>query len=244
MKKYYNFINEETITVQQTSKILDKIFEECKPYIDLMKSCDGQRLLFRGFRDEITIKEIKHRWNRTPIDTPQEIHDFLNDKFNKKFGWNARSGVFCYLKEIKNVTTGYGNPYILFPIGDFKYLWSNKVHDLYSDHEIEMNDYLEYTKYTDEKIDNDWKNFCHTHNCDINNKEKFNKFINKLDKKYITDFLNYLEVLVDTYKNTDICNANETKEILINCDSYYLIDIFYIDLIKKMIWGKEKKPTI
>ena len=57
-------------------------------------------------------------------------HDILDELFEKKFGWKPRSGgVFCTGSEA--TASGYGDAYIFFPIGDFEFLWSPKIHDLY-----------------------------------------------------------------------------------------------------------------
>jgi hypothetical protein len=61
---------------------------------------------------------------------PDELHDYLDEQFKKKFGWKARSeGVFCVRS--KQIAYNYGNPYSVFPIGNYKYIYSNKIHDLY-----------------------------------------------------------------------------------------------------------------
>jgi hypothetical protein len=260
MKKYYNFINEETISGRRIDDILDDVFDRCKPYIDIIKSCDGQRLLFRGFnfkgediKDDvllsiyaekhITIKEIKHRWNRIPLDTPEEIHDLLNTKFVEKFGWEARNGVFCYLKDAThNTSTGYGVPYMIFPIGDFEYLWSPNVFDLYGDNQAEIEMYMNQDEYFDELIEEDWESHCDGDNELYNNQEELQKFIDMRMETFNTDFIEHLDSLVNTYKDTDICKTTQVREITLNCDSYYLIDKLYLDNIKKRIWGKEENP--
>lgn len=61
----------------------------------------------------------------------QSVHDKLDGLFYKKFGWKVRSeGVFCTGR--KSETLMYGITYIIFPKGQFKFVWSPDVLDLYT----------------------------------------------------------------------------------------------------------------
>lgn len=73
----------------------------------------------------------KSNRNRNPTDTEQIGHEIADGFFLRAFGWRARSeGVFATgrYKEAR----GYGDPFIMIPIGDFNILWSDKVVDMYS----------------------------------------------------------------------------------------------------------------
>lgn len=67
---------------------------------------------------------------RLPAHTPKELHEFMNDMFQKKFGWPARNGTFVTWD--RDTAATYGDLYAVFPIGEFKYVWSPDVQDLYS----------------------------------------------------------------------------------------------------------------
>jgi hypothetical protein len=116
--------------------IISIIKKDCKKYIKELISYD--KILFRGLdklpRNTSSIRKnfwkVKPRKDRTPGDTPEELHNYLDLQFKKKFGWKARSeGVFC--SRSRSTTYNYGSPYFVFPIGDYKYLYSNKITDLF-----------------------------------------------------------------------------------------------------------------
>jgi hypothetical protein len=66
----------------------------------------------------------KIRTDRKPKDTPLEMHQLLDKQFQKRFGIKARSNsLFCYFRNINSYLrdrSGYGVPYYIFPIGNFK----------------------------------------------------------------------------------------------------------------------------
>ena len=212
---------------------LDLVFDKCKPYIDMLKSCDDQRLLYRGvFEEDISIKEINHKWNRDPVDTPSHIHEVLNKEFKISFGWNARNGVFCYFKTArKHQLSGYGaETYMLFPIGEFEYLWSPKIYDLFGDYEMEMTGYY----VPEDVIEDDWLEHL---DGKKGTEEEYETFFNMRQEIYEEDFFEELKRIVKTYLSHGLCNCDQTREISIKCDKYFLISDEYFEQIQKRIWG-------
>ena len=54
----------------------------------------------------------------------------LNDYNKKRFGWNTRTeGLFTSKSKVD--VNNWGKPEIIFPIGEFKYVWSNNSEQLY-----------------------------------------------------------------------------------------------------------------
>ena len=146
------------------------------------------------------------RKNRKPQSTPSDIHEWIDDWFYEKFGVRARSNV-VFGSFDKLVTVDYGEPFIIFPIGKYMMLSSNKVSDLY----LTLGKYLR--KYN----------------------RKFNMFtyddriragdINVMEMKTrIIDFLNK-----SNYKK-NILNLNEQMVI---CKKYYMIQINYQKELKE-----------
>lgn len=115
--------------INKENKIEKMILKDCKPFLKEMK---GGELLWRGSKKTICdIEKFIPRKDRKPLDTPMEIHKFLDELFLKYHGWRARSeGVFA---DIMERTFLYGNSYLFFPIGNYKYLWSESVTDLTSE---------------------------------------------------------------------------------------------------------------
>lgn len=226
IKNYINFLNENN----NIDKKLDKVFDECKPYIDMVKSCKFNRLLYRGFSEtDIKIEKINHNWYRTPKDTPQEFHDFINEILYDKFGWLGRNGVFSFFMNISKTQNSYFNKetYILFPIGNFDYLWNPKIHDLYSDYELEFEGFYVPINV----IENEWDN----NKYGADKYSVFEDFYNMRMVYYKELFYEKLENFSNEYIDYDICKSKKTNEIIINCDSYYLVNMKYTDKILKRI---------
>lgn len=125
---------------------IPKIQAECKPFLKDIKGAAGTL-----FRDDIKnhnmpIWKKKVRKDRLPLDTPKHIHDELDNIFLKKFGWKARSeGLFCWPYTFKSPFVSY--KWIVFPVGNYKYLWSKEVDDLWeyiNTARIMKQDYVEY----------------------------------------------------------------------------------------------------
>lgn len=73
------------------------------------------------------------RTDRRPLDIDKKIHLKLDDWFQSKFGFKARSsGLFCFgTGATSSAISQYGTEYYIFPIGEFKYAWSPNVKDLF-----------------------------------------------------------------------------------------------------------------
>jgi len=113
-----------------SDELIDQIQEDCKYYFDRNGRPLHSYPVYRGIYPPIkTIETKKPRKDRTPIDTPKEIHKKLDELFKKEFGWKARSeGVF--VTGSRSQAGMYGDPHIVLPIGKFKYVWSPSIPDL------------------------------------------------------------------------------------------------------------------
>ncbi len=96
------------------------------------------------------------RKDRKPLSISDDKHTIINNWFFDNFGIYHRSqSLFCF-GGIKNKTTGtyiYGPiKCLIFPIGDFSYVWSPNIADLFGDlgsaqSEEQILDLLEEAKY-------------------------------------------------------------------------------------------------
>jgi hypothetical protein len=137
------------------------IRENCKPF--LKESKGG--ILWRGMHNAPEAYEIRRtRTDRYPKDTPEHIHDAINDTFENMFGWRPRQeGVFC--TGDTNFAGGYGTVVSIWPIGRIKYVWSDSVQDLYADAGLsdisgDIDDYYwqeEYDEQYGEGADGEWE---------------------------------------------------------------------------------------
>ncbi len=113
--------------------IAGDIIKNCKPFIKQLKG--AHNLLLRGSsKSNPGIIKLKPRKDRRPMSTPYAVSELLDEYFKKRFGWKPRSeGIFCtgkyntalfYAGSISAVNT-------IWPIGNFKFLWSNEISDLF-----------------------------------------------------------------------------------------------------------------
>ena len=134
----------KTKELESFLKWWDKIQKDCKPILKVYKkSSKDTTYLLRGDRKSRLFLDKKVRKDRVPKDTPQDWHEGFDEAFNSIFGWEARSeGLFCSAS--KTISGGYGNSlYVVFPKGEFDYIYSTDIKDLYAHIEGEMESYLE-----------------------------------------------------------------------------------------------------
>ena len=117
------------------------VLRHCQPYLNAVGYDLDAYSMLRGIsRDALGRMEDTHieslymapgsYANRKPKDSPKEIHELANELFVKKFGVPFRNGVF--VTGATHNAKYYGNVVQVIPVGDFKFCWSNQVHDFYT----------------------------------------------------------------------------------------------------------------
>lgn len=128
--KFIRYINESKGNTS-FEEIIQLLNEKCTPFLkDIVKKGKDMPVIYSGRNDtrDWFIKPV--RKDRIPKDTPLHIHDKLDDAFNRKFGFKARSNAL-FVTGRKGTATGYGKAYMIFPIGKFKYLYNDDIKDLW-----------------------------------------------------------------------------------------------------------------
>lgn len=127
--KYENYLIEDE---KGLAHFIPKIQAECKPFLKDIRGAAGT--LFRNDtknRNKPIWKKVT-RMDRQPLDTPVELHNVLDDWFLKKFGWRARSqALFCW--PLKFISSNVQGNWLVFPAGNYKFIWSDKIDDLWAD---------------------------------------------------------------------------------------------------------------
>lgn len=134
-------------TLFEDGQILNKeiaktIVDDCLPYITAIQHDIDNFRLYRGLQLESFRRRAENvaddvyratvRKNRVPLNTPDYLHTFIDDWANENLGSRFRSSaIFCAAKRITVIN--FGKPYVIMPIGEFKYAWSPLIEDLYSD---------------------------------------------------------------------------------------------------------------
>ena len=137
----------------------------CLSQLDISKDPEqdpSYKLPFRGMAPTAhTFKGgwdiIKHPKHRKPKDTPLLVHNAMNEAFKKKFGWNVRDGVFVTGSDALAGT--FGRTHVVFPIGEFKFVWSEHIEDVYGD-------------LVEPDLGDDWEENWHD-----GEKERFQKYV-------------------------------------------------------------------
>lgn len=136
--KFQEYLTEATFNKEAFDMMWSNLMADCDEYVKILKKSNTRgKFLWRGTNDRVkTFKKIKPRKDRIPKDTPEEIHELLDELFKKYHGWKARSeGVF--VTSNKSDAYAYGDAYLFFPFNGYKFLWNSSISDLWSDIENE-----------------------------------------------------------------------------------------------------------
>jgi hypothetical protein len=186
----------------------EKIKKDCAKFLEesRFKGFGPQHELYRGIKAELpAFHKNRVEMNRQPKDTSKLQHETLNEYFMEQFGINYRSNAF-FATSSCSLARDYGCAYIIFPIGNYQYIWSEQIRDAYLFFDAEnrefMNDYHEIFGHKIEYID---------HDEDSNN------------RNYCKAIKQYLEK-THPYKDTNLSKAiDHDSEIMIHCENYYTL---------------------
>lgn len=120
--------------------VFHNAYAQCRPFLEQIDMQPGKYMMLRGMSDrshpapglpdDVGIKYPRLD-GRTPMDTPDEVHDLANVYFAQKHGHPYRNGLF--VTGNNNTAQSYGKPYAVFPIGKFDYIWNENVNDFTTD---------------------------------------------------------------------------------------------------------------
>lgn len=187
---------------QTPDDIIKMLHTDCAEWFNQIK---GDQVCYRGAKPITGVIEKRiPRKVRKPRDTPMVLHNSLDDEFKKKFGWKARSeGVFATSN--MRQARGYGAPHAFFPIGKFKYIYSDQIEDL--------SDYFENEEVLAWVGDDDGYEF-YEGGVEFGS-ERFN---------------NILKRAINTYSDKRLSYALESDvEIMFYCPKgYYLVENYFV----------------
>jgi len=137
--KFYNWINEIQTFLKKPKYKVREEFEEAwneieknvkKDFLQSYKNT-GKFILraVQNYPQDKIYFEKKRRSSRKPKDTKKAVHTILNKLFKEKFGWPSRNGVFTKSGGVDK----YGKSFIFFPIGNYKFVWSPYIDDLFTE---------------------------------------------------------------------------------------------------------------
>lgn len=125
----YLMEDENEKELKKLKKYMIKIKKECQPYLKAIGNDTMKYQMFRGVKKSKKIVfKMKVRKDRRPLDTALDIHKLLDDAMYKHHKIRGRSQCL-FATGSKGDAAVYGEPYMIFPIGSFKFLWSPKIRD-------------------------------------------------------------------------------------------------------------------
>jgi hypothetical protein len=200
--------------------IASRIYNDCQPFLTEsgfnIERGEPRSALWRGQGGAASgpaFLKFDSRVGRSSSDTFAPIHKLLDDWFKQQFGFPYRSaGVFTTGR--KQTAHAYGPLFLFFPIGPFKFVWSDDVHDAFSffdgskfgeDPQVIMTE--KYMKWF--MVDE-----IHAHDDS-----------NELFQEYITELRTALKRGEKFgYADSNLKAAIQSHdEVMIQCSSYYLL---------------------
>lgn len=134
MYSFKKFLVEGSGEVKTIAEILD----ECAPFL---RASEG-KFVFRGLKNptgalkmitpdgDVTVYRMEPRRDRRPLNIDEFTHTTVDDYMDEKFGFRGRSqGLF--VTSSPNTASSYGDTYIILPRGEFRFIWSPKISDLF-----------------------------------------------------------------------------------------------------------------
>lgn len=259
LKTFESFDSEMSV-----EEIYEMLKRDCTKYLELLKSCtivDTELhkevpMLYRGVRARTEdIMSMKVRENRRSKDTDQAISDEIDDKFEQELGIRPRStGVFTIGNS--DIASHYGNSYLFFPIGDFKYIWSDRIADLFDELRMPSDKLYSWylweidSYYKENIIDSEVRSKFELHHHEaipmyngkevsMNDVDKFKeKFEEEMDSFLSEEKAKWMNELIDAYKvDEGLCEVIKSRtEITFLCDEYYIVNAKFVDQLKKLIF--------
>lgn len=211
MVKFYEFLNESNIG--NLDKIIEEIRSNCKPYLKTLSFEPRKNNYFvTGKEKNDEFLEYIIREDRKPRNTQKWIHDYMDEEFNKKFGVKARgNSLFCYqysydrIKSDIDYNFGYG--FLIFPIGDFKFIYHRNIRDWY----------LTFEEYFDSVLMKELEIDFRVKLRFLQYPDEYPKLKEEIEKK-ISQWVNDYEI----WNKKD---KNYYAEFMLNCHSAYLINL-------------------
>ena len=223
MSRLQNYIK-EAVSVE-SQELFQDIKDECGPFLKEY----NKGFLWRGTKHKVKDRKyFKSRIERNPRDTPDELHNLLNDEFKKEFGWKVRNGIFVTPSERDAWYYGENRAYMFFPIGEYKYCFST-YKDLTADMDRNIMDWYEHPDYILKRL---WKKRNPDKPFDDEYEEWYKIEFEKRDKGYKMMARN----VVKLYKDTGLSKLpGKRSEVSFQCKGYYLVNPIYANDFQELM---------
>jgi hypothetical protein len=143
---FKSFLLQEEIIDDDVDEMIHRIKTECAPFLKeidfkvnpsienarFINDTNVPRALWRSSENDAPLVKLSGNRVRHPTDTSPEMHALFVKHFSHQFGYPYRAmGVFCSTS--RQQAAGYpGNLFLIFPIGEYEYIYAPDVDDAYS----------------------------------------------------------------------------------------------------------------
>jgi len=183
-----------------------KVGNECRRFIDQTRP--GQ-VIYRGMHvdgDDAILKKNVRLDARMPADSTDDAHEFVNDYFREHYGAPFRNAMFATGKAYW--AASYGQPYIVYPVGEFDFIWSKTIKDLWVVSGSFRKQRMDYRRYE--------RNVALGNEITANQATAPDLWAKAQEQ--------YEKLVLSQYQLTDLSKAIESgHEIMIRSKSYYAI---------------------
>lgn len=201
MSRFIEYLNENDEYVD----LLGKLEKDCSQYLSDVRRLKGG-ILLSGRKNKSSWFQRDIRKNRKPLDTPIEIHNMIDDVFEKKMGIRLRSNsLFCVADRL--LAESYGDVFAILPMGKYASWYNEEIRDLFAyfgRHNIKKQLGIEASGGGAPKV----------------NKELVWKLKNEYGFK--DKFLNLLKSVINNYKQG--FPKDNSVEIMVTGNSYYAVN--------------------
>ena len=112
-----------------TKGVHKTIIKHCQPFLKMIDNRIEDYIMWRGMNESKQIIRKSVRLDdRKPESTAQDKHEKLNTYFIETFGEPFRNSI--HVTGSSSQAHDYGELYTIFPIGNFRFIWSPKVNDI------------------------------------------------------------------------------------------------------------------
>ncbi len=145
-----NEVIQDRLQNSEVDKIFSFLRTNCSQYINSRGGLEEALSvpLYRGVHhvnwERSPVQVVDVNLSRSPKDSSIYLHQAADDWFYLNFGIRFRSAsLFCVFAE--QTASSYGEPVIVFPLGQFDYCWSREYADMYSAFQSAFRDFVRST---------------------------------------------------------------------------------------------------
>lgn len=152
----YETENNHVYNIETVNRLITEIIARCQPFLKALSYKAHDKQLYRGIGSIpppsllTPTGELRtypgHNPHRSPSNTPKAVHTEINHIFTRMFQFPFRNGTF--VTHNIHIAETYGMVVTVLPIGDFHFLWSPYVDDLFGNWDEFESDELFKSKTT------------------------------------------------------------------------------------------------